>query len=410
MTETSATSQRSVACEIPGCTRRIEYSGVGRRPKYCGATIDGIDHTRLTAYRLAHGQAPAGGGGDRAGSPEQPDGGVSRPVTVARLSLEDLLTRIRETVAGHEVTMGALAAQVAQAAATAADPDAAATEITGAHREARAAIDAADTERDVALAQARDAERAAAADEQRRRSAEDAAEDALAEVETAQTERDQARAASERASEAADRAQGELAVATTEWGRTTERLDAVSTELAQAREQLGVLRGDLAQARDTIAATRQEAVDLAAARDGLAGELVAERERTVEQRRRAEDAEREASRAQGSVEQLRGELATAREAGDRAQGEVLRVGTELATATAQLAAAREQVAAEKAHAGERVADQRQRTEAAERDAQQLRAALDEQRVRHNEELAALRTTTPQQPPTTGPRKPTRGRD
>jgi transposase InsO family protein len=252
------------------------------------------------------------------------------------------------------------------------------------------AIDAAEAERDTALAHAREAERVAALALEQRRSAEDAAEHALGEVETAQEARDQARLTAEQAGEAAGRAQAELAVATEEWTRTTARLEAVSTELQQAREQLSEVRGQLGQARDTIAATRQEATDLAAARDALTDEVAAERGRTAEQHRRAEDAERETSRAQGSVEQLRGELAAAREAGDRHQGEVLRVGTELATATAQLAAARDQVAAEKAHAAERIADQRQRTEAAEREGQQLRADLDQQRTRHSGEIEDLR--------------------
>jgi hypothetical protein len=48
------------------------------------------------------------------------------------------------------------------------------------------------------------------------------------------------------------------------------------------------------------------------------------------------------------------------------------------------------VAVEKAHAAERIADQRQRTEAAERDAQQLRADLEEQRTQHSGEIADLR--------------------
>jgi hypothetical protein len=69
---------------------------------------------------------------------------------------------------------------------------------------------------------------------------------------------------------------------------------------------------------------------------------------------------------------------------------VLRVGTELATATAQLTAAREQVKTEKTHAGERIADQRQRTEAAEREAQQLRIDLEKQRTRHSGEIEDLR--------------------
>ena len=396
MTENSATGPAGsaqgswVSCEIPGCSRRIEYAGTGRKPKYCGEVVDGVPHTRLTAYRLGRGQAPAAEGLPAGRAGEVREGVTERPVSVARLTLEALLGQVREVVAGHEVRMASLVEQVSAAAAVATDPDAAVAEVTGAHREARAAIDEAEAERDAEQAAAREAERVAAAALEQRRTAEEAAEDALGEAEAAQEARDQARRDAQQAADAAARAQAELVVAGEERTRTTDRLSAVSTELEQARAQLAQVRGELGQARDTIAATRQEVTDLAVARDALAAEIAAERERTAVQHRRAEDAERETSRAQGSVEQLRGELATAREAGDRQQGEVLRVGTQLATATAQLAAARELVETEKAHAGERVADHRQRTEAAERDAQQLRADLDEQRTRHTVEVADLR--------------------
>lgn len=395
MTEISSTGpagnaqqEELVACEIPGCSRQITYSGTGRKPKYCGEKIDGVPHNRLTAYRLAHGQAPTTET-ERVRAGSEQEANTARPVTMARLTLEDLLARVQEVVAAHEVRMGALVEQVTAAAVIATDPDAAVAEVAGAHREARAAIDAAEAERDAEIAASREAERVAALAQEQRRSAEDAAEVALAEAEAAQEARDQARGAAEQAGEVAARAQAELAVATEEWTRTTARFEAVSTELRQAREQLAQVRTELGEARDTIVATRQEATDLAGARDALTAEVAAERGRTAEQTRRAEDAERETSRAQGSVDQLRGELAAAREASDRYQGEVLRMGTELATATAQLAAAREQVDTEKAHAAERIADQRQRTEAAEREAQQLRIDREEQRTRHSGEIEGL---------------------
>src|SRR5438309_1380859 len=143
MSENSATDpagsaqQSWVSCEIPGCSRRIAYSGTGRKPKYCGEVIDGVAHTRLTAYRLARGQAPAAEGAlsGRAGSEQ--DSGGERPVSVARLTLEALLGQVREVVAGHEVRMASLVEQVTAAAAVATDPDAAVAEVAGAHREAR---------------------------------------------------------------------------------------------------------------------------------------------------------------------------------------------------------------------------------------------------------------------------------
>ena len=38
----ASVGEQAVRCEIPGCTRLIAYSGTGRRPKYCGMTIDGL--------------------------------------------------------------------------------------------------------------------------------------------------------------------------------------------------------------------------------------------------------------------------------------------------------------------------------------------------------------------------------
>ncbi len=38
-----------VNCEFPGCVHRMRYSGRGRPPRYCGQSVDGLVHTRLTA-------------------------------------------------------------------------------------------------------------------------------------------------------------------------------------------------------------------------------------------------------------------------------------------------------------------------------------------------------------------------
>ena len=46
------------ACQMPGipggCPNVIEqYTGTGgRKPKYCGQTVDGVPHTRYTALRV----------------------------------------------------------------------------------------------------------------------------------------------------------------------------------------------------------------------------------------------------------------------------------------------------------------------------------------------------------------------
>jgi hypothetical protein len=56
-TGTSSTTdvERWVSCEIPGCAHRMPYSGRGAPPKYCGQTVEGLQHTRLTAHRLTKG-------------------------------------------------------------------------------------------------------------------------------------------------------------------------------------------------------------------------------------------------------------------------------------------------------------------------------------------------------------------
>ncbi len=314
-----------VSCEISGCGRRIAYSGAGRRPKYCGQTVDGLPHTRLTAYRLSHGEVQLPAGAGDANTREGESGG--RPVSLARLTLEGLLEEVRAVTGAHETRMAGLAERIASAVTVASDPDAAMAEVTGAHREARGAIDAAEAERDTAQSAARESERAADAAEQRRQSAEDAAELALTEVDTAQEQRDQAHTSAQEATQAGDRVRAELVAATTELRRSTERGDALAAELADARDQ-------------------------------LTAELATEREHTDTQRRRADDAERETARAHGSVEQLGGELGAARETREHQQVEVGRMGAELATATAQLAAARELLETTKTHAAERVADLR----------------------------------------------------
>jgi hypothetical protein len=113
-------------------------------------------------------------------------GGDGRPVSAARMTLELLLSEVAAAVAGHEQRMGALAQQISDAVRTATNPDAAAVEISAAHRAARADIDAAEAERDQAMGVARDAARAAQEAQERTELAEVAAEEALAELERAE--------------------------------------------------------------------------------------------------------------------------------------------------------------------------------------------------------------------------------
>lgn len=154
----AAVTERWVTCEIEGCINRMLYSpGRGAPPKYCGMTVDGLRHTRLTAYRLSRGQiALPIRGSAPAGSEQRGEvyGEDARPVTAARMTLELLLAEVAEQVVGHEQRMAALAEQITRAVRTATDSDAAAAEVSAAHRQARAEIDGAESERDQAILQA----------------------------------------------------------------------------------------------------------------------------------------------------------------------------------------------------------------------------------------------------------------
>ena len=144
-----APTERWVTCEIPGCTHRMHYAGRGAPLKYCGQTVEGVKHTRLTAYRLAKGQltlpSPAGGqvSAVEREMPAEGDDEQARPVTAARMTLELLLAEVSAQVIGHEQRMGALAEQISHAVGTAADADAVAAEVSAAHRGARAEVDRA---------------------------------------------------------------------------------------------------------------------------------------------------------------------------------------------------------------------------------------------------------------------------
>lgn len=392
--ESAATATEDVPCEIPGCTHRIAYRGTGRRPKYCGDVVDGLPHTRLTAYRLARGELTLPTSSAAAESPASRHGeGYSdqpRPVSMARMTLEGLLTEVRDLVTTHEDRMAALAKQISTAVATTADPDAAAAEVAAAHREARTAIDAAEAERDTAVHRAREADRVAQAAGQERRVAEDVAEKALTDLEEAQEQRDQADRARAELTGTVDELRDSLETTNTEWRRTSHQLETTTAELRAAQDQLADLHKQIEQTREQLAGSKQEVLDLAAVRERLANELETERGHTDEQRRRADDAEKAVSRAEGTVEQLRGELTAARAAAEEHQQQALHTGTQLATVTAQLAAAREQIERDQAHATDRLADQRQRAEHAEHVIEQLRGELTEVHQRHRAELESLR--------------------
>jgi chromosome segregation ATPase len=327
------TSERWVSCEIPGCTQRMPYSGRGAPPKYCGQTVQGVRHTRLTAHRLVKGQITLplpGNGQTTAEVVEQGEveGEEARPVTAARMTLELLLAEVSALVSGHEKRLGVLAEQISHAVRTAADTDAVAAEVSAAHRAARAEIDRAEAERDQALGQAREARRNAEAADERATVAETAAEEALTEVETAQLARDQA---------------------------IGER-DELTAVAAVLRTELQTSRAQADQLRKQVTDLQREASELTSAQNKLNRQLQAERVASEQRRQRAESAEREAIRAAAQAEQLSIELSTARAQLEHWQTQAAEMRAELAGMRSNLGAAKAAAQIEKDHAAQRLAD------------------------------------------------------
>ncbi|MGH3589503.1 MAG: hypothetical protein ACRDRF_00495 [Pseudonocardiaceae bacterium] len=350
MDDDNVGAQRWVSCEIPGCAHRMPYSGRGAPPKYCGQAVEGLRHTRLTAYRLSKGHItlPAASGPS---DPEREEvDGDARPVTVARMTLELLLAEVAEQVAGHEQRMAVLAEQITAAARTAADRDDAAAEVAAAHRTARVDIDAAEAERDQALLQARQATRDAEQSQQRATVAEIAAEEALTELEAAEHVRDQV--LGER-----DELAGALA-------HTREERDAALARVQTLQAETSLAREHLAEA----AATQAELID----------QLTAEREQTEQQRQRAQAAQQQATQAANHIEHLSHELTTARGQAEHWQAQA-------SEHRAELAAAHATIDAERHHTAQRLADQQSR---------------------HDELISTLRTQLPEpgQPPQQRPRR------
>lgn len=194
----------SHCCEIPGCIRPVDWSGRGRPGRYCGLVIDGVPHPRLTAYRLANGQAV------RAVPPERPAG--QTPVTSAYSSLGQLRTELAALAGRIETATGALTPQA----------EAVQAEAQAAHHAARALVDAAEADRDTAQAAARAAKHAADAARQRAEAAEATAEAALAATEEATEQAHAAEARADDAEQAADAVAGEADAARADTARVTD--------------------------------------------------------------------------------------------------------------------------------------------------------------------------------------------
>lgn len=389
-----------ISCEMPGgCDNVVEYAGAGRRPKYCYLTVDGVAHTRYNAHRVNQGLLTLPAAGSRGGTgSSSAETSAARPVSLARASLEAVRDEIASTVTGHQTWMSSALARVEEVLATATDPDAAAAEVTAAHRESRALVDAAEAAAENATTRARTAQTAATAANAAQAQAEQAAEDALAERDEATEER--------------DRYVGLLADRDTELHTTRARLD--ETELAhrqalaerdQLAEQLAHVHterdrvtaelGELAEAHGALRAQHEETQsELLAARDELAEtttNLRGARGDVAEQRQRGDAAEQ-------AVAELRTELADARTRGEeRAQAAAEARTSQAVTAAENTALTRQlerDVASERRHGEQRLADLRERHAEELRALRQQGAASEAGSDPETDHAAASAATTP----------------
>ncbi|MGH3693911.1 MAG: hypothetical protein ACRDRX_07975 [Pseudonocardiaceae bacterium] len=325
----------------------------------------------------------------------------ARPVTAARMTLELLLAEVAEQVVRHEQRMATLAEQITHAVNTAADSDAAAAEVLAAHRQVRAEVDIAESERDQAILRAREATRAAQDSDERASAAEVAAEEALADLETAQLARDQALAQRDELVASVAQLHEELDTVRVRVGTVQAESDRTREQLKTTATTLTAAQGQNDQLREQLASARQEVADLAAARTELGCQLTAQRETVEKQRQRADAAEQQANRAAGQIEYLSTELSTARRHIEHWQTQAAEYHAELAGVRSELVAAQAATETEKSHGIQRLADQQARYEELIRE---LRTQIDQLR----EQMATQRQQTmaatfAEQEPRTGQR-------
>lgn len=369
------------ACQMPGipggCPNVIEqYTGTGgRKPKYCGQTVDGVPHTRYTALRVREGKLTL----PTPGSRPDPEPAPVRPVSYARASIEGLGGELRDQLAAHQAWAADFAARLEAQLATATDPDAAAAEISAAHRDARTRIDAAEAARDDAATRARAAETAATTAARAQADAEAAAETALAEADDAAAERDEARRQRDQAHADREQLQQQLDQTRTRLAEAEHTRD--DTEAARAR-----LADDLEQVRTELERLRVAHEQVTGERDQTSSELAAAREEAEGHQRRAETAEHDRDTATAAAQELRTERDQARDRAEQAGREAGEARTAQAVAEAQNQALTRQlehdIATERAHAQQR---------------------LDDQAARYDQQIIELRTQL-----AAGPDRPPRG--
>lgn len=352
---TTAPEAGPSGCQFPTgpsgqtCGRPIEQSGGPGAPvRYCDLT--GHNRAKAFAARRSYALAAAGGPG-RVDGVDGPGPGVEaleRPVTDGRASFGALLAQFgdvagqaRRVLDDQQTQLGAILARAEEVARTVADPEAAAFEVEQVQRETGVRIAEAQSAQASAERDGREARRRAEQEAEQRAQADDAAETALRELETARVETAEtiARITAETDARVAEQtARAEQAVA--EQAAARDELERVRAQAAEdvtaARtaaeehrreveadrdrrlaERAQAAREEIEQARTEITETARQQVAAAETR-AAASEQTAEtaRREAVTAWTRAEAdtaaAERRADDDRATVEQLRAELAAVR--------------------------------------------------------------------------------------------------
>jgi colicin import membrane protein len=342
-------------CQFPGCSRAVPIRpGKGRPARYCGETVLGTEHNRANALTRRRQLERAGVDADRA---------VTEPVTVARATAGDLMTRLETTVREQ----GDLQASLVAALRTMDSPEQAAAQAAAATESARA--DAATARAQAVAAQTR-AEQADVQATQALADAEDADADATAAREEAAAAQAETRAAqAELAAMAAQLAdlRSNLALQTAAAEQTAEALQQERVLHADTRTQLGeqitttaeeTRRADLAEAerahldlelrasKETLTATQatlqstQEELGAARSAAQTAAAIAAERERTLTAQ--AVQLTSDLNQARAQIEQLHADVRAAdakagqeTDRAERAESEIRRLRTAVEEAHAE---------------------------------------------------------------------------
>jgi colicin import membrane protein len=356
---------RGEGCQFPtgpgmSCGRPIERSGLPGAPsRYC--ELPGHNRAKAFAARRAFQLAATGMAGPGGPVGEQ-DVVPMRPVTDGRTSFGVLLAQFGDIAAqtqqaldAQQRQLGAILDRAAEVARTVADPEAAAYEVDQVQRETGVRIAEAQGAQAAAERDAREQRRRAETEAEQRAQADDAAEQALREVETVRAQ----------TAETIARITADTDAAVAEQQARADR--AVAAETA-AREELDRVRAQAAeQVAAAHAAAEQHRSDVEAERDRVLAEQAAEMRREIEQVRT--DADARVAVAEQAAEQVR----------NQARTEVLAAQQQAAEAgSTQTRAEADRAAAERRASEDRATLER------------VRAELEQLRTDHHDELVAAR--------------------